>query len=179
MSIIDDALTANARLAGEYDARLGGIPHPKIAVLTCADPRLTGIVRLMGLDDADVDLIRNVGTVVDDDAVRSLIISTRVLGTREIMIINHNECGLSTFSGDELAARLTDETGSAPIAPATFYSFTDVEQNTREQMLRTRSHPWIDADIPVRGFVFDVHTGRLTEVLPARSGTPAPARAAA
>ena len=164
MSIIDGALVANSTLADGYDPALGALPHPKIAVVTCADPRLTAVVRLMGLPDADVDLIRNVGTVVDDDVVRSLIISTRVLGTREIMIINHNECGLTAFSGNELAAKLRDETGSEPVAPATFYSFTDVEQNTREQMLKARSHPWIAADVPVRGFVFDVHTGRLTEV---------------
>lgn len=167
MSIIDEALSANATLADGYDPSLGAIPKPRIAIVTCADPRLTAVVRLMGLTDAEVDLIRNVGTVIDDDAVRSLVISTRVLGTREIMIINHDECGLSTFSGDELAGRLRDETGKAPIAPATFYSFTDVEENTREQMLKARSHPWIAADIPVRGFVFGVHTGRLTEVLPA------------
>lgn len=164
MSIIDGALAANSALADGYDSGLGDLPHPKIAVVTCADPRLTAVVRLLGLADADVDLIRNVGTVVDEDVVRSLIVSTRVLGTREIMIINHNECGLSAFSGEELAGRLSGETGSEQVAPATFYTFTDVEQNTREQMLKARSHPWIAADIPVRGFVFDVHTGRLTEV---------------
>ncbi len=164
MSIIDDALTANSTLADGYDAASGDLPHPRIAVVTCADPRLTAVVRLMGLPDADVDLIRNVGTVVDDDVVRSLIVSTRVLGTREIMIVNHDGCGLTAFSGHELAARLRDETGSEPIAPESFHTFTDVEQNTREQMLKARSHPWIAADVTIRGFVFDVHTGRLTEV---------------
>ena len=166
MSIIDEAVRANATLAGDYDASHSGRPAPKIAIVTCADPRLSGIVKLLGLTDADVDMIRNVGTVIDDDSVRSLVVSTRVLGTREIMIINHNECGLTTFTDDELEKRLRDETGASPIAPARFYSFTDAEQNTREQMQKTRSHPWISPDVTVRGFMFDVHTGRLSEVLP-------------
>ena len=164
MSIIDEALSANAALADGYEPAVTGLPAPKIAVVTCADPRLTAVVRLMGLPDADVDLIRNVGTVVDSDVIRSLVVSTRLLGTREIMIINHNECGLSTFSGDELAERLRSETGLAPVAPESFFSFTDVEENTRLQVHKVRSHPWIASDIPVRGFVFDVHTGRLAEL---------------
>jgi carbonic anhydrase len=109
-------------------------------------------------------MIRNVGTVIDDDSVRSLIVSTRVLGTREIMIINHNDCGMSKFTGSELEDRLRKDTGMAPIAPATFYSFTDVEQNTREQVQKARSHPWISPDVPVRGFIYDVNSGRLSEV---------------
>lgn len=166
MSIIDDALIANATLATGYDPGRGGRPAPKIAIVTCADPRLSGITQLLGLADADVDMIRNVGTVIDDDSVRSLLVSTRVLGTREIMIINHNECGMTTFTDEELETRLHSETGVLPIAPARFYSFTDAEQNTREQMEKTRSHPWISPDVAVRGFIFDVHTGRLSEVFP-------------
>ena len=160
MSLIDDAVAANATIANEYDPALGAPPAPKIAIVTCADPRLSGIVRMLGLADADVDMIRNVGTVIDDDSIRSLVISTRVLGTREIMIINHNGCGMTTFTDGELEERLRDETGMSPIAPARFYSFTDPEQNTREQMQKTRSHPWIAADVSVRGFIFDVDTGR-------------------
>ncbi|MET3564857.1 carbonic anhydrase [Leifsonia sp. 563] len=165
MSITDDALRANATLAGDYDPAGAGPPAPKIAIVTCADPRLSGVVRLMGLADADVDLIRNVGTVIDDDAMRSLIVSTRMLGTREILVINHDDCGLSRFSGDDLVERLRAETGRYPIAPAQFFTFTDAERNTREQVLKVRSHPWISPDVPVRGFVFGVRTGRLTEVL--------------
>jgi carbonic anhydrase len=166
MSLIDGALSANRMVAGDYDPDLGKPPSPKIAVVTCADPRLSGIAKRLGLADADVDMIRNVGTVIDDDTVRSLIISTRLLGTREIMIINHNDCGMTKFTDAQLQERLRGETGKSPIAPAEFYSFTDPEQNTREQMLKARSHPWISADVPVRGFVFDVFTGRLAEVLP-------------
>jgi carbonic anhydrase len=166
MTIIDEALSAIAANADDYEASNGAPPAPKIAIVTCADPRLSGIVRMLGLADADVDMIRNVGTVIDDDSVRSLIVSTRLLGTREIMIINHNDCGMSKFVDQELEARLRTETGATPIAPARFYSFTDVEQNTKEQVAKVKTHPWISSDIPVRGFVFDVHTGRLSEVAP-------------
>jgi carbonic anhydrase len=164
MSIIDEALSANATIAGGYDPGPVGPPSPKIAIVTCADPRLSNILQMLGLAEPDVDMIRNVGTVIDDDSIRSLVISTRVLGTREIMIINHTGCGMTTFTDSELEDRLRKETGSAPIAPARFYSFADADQNTREQIQKTRSHPWISADVPVRGFVYDLSTGRLTEV---------------
>ena len=166
MSIIDEALSANATIASDYDAGRGKPPAPRIAIVTCADPRLTDIVRMLGLADGDVDMIRNVGTVIDEDSVRSLIVSTRLLGTREIMIINHNDCGMSKFVGNELEHRLREETGMAPIAPARFYSFTDVEQNTKEQVQKARSHPWISPDVPVRRFIYNVNSGRLGEVFP-------------
>jgi carbonic anhydrase len=102
--------------------------------------------------------------VIDDDAVRSLVLSTGLLGSREIMIINHPDCGMLRFTDDKMKERLRKETGRAPIAPARFYSFTDAEENTKEQIQKARSHPWISPDVPVRGFVYDVHTGRLNEV---------------
>jgi carbonic anhydrase len=166
MSLIDEALSANATIAHGYDPSRGGPPAPKIAIVTCADPRLTSIEQMLGLAAADVDMIRNFGTVIDDDAVRSLVLSTRLLGTREIMIINHTDCGMLRFTDSELEARLRKETGQAPIAPAKFYSFTDAEANTKEQIQKARSHPWISPDVPVRGFVYDVSTGRLSEVFP-------------
>jgi carbonic anhydrase len=164
MSLIDDALTHNATTVKDYDRDRGKPPKPRIAIVTCADPRLSGITQMLGLSDADVDMIRNFGTVIDDDAVRSLVLSTRLLGTREIMIINHTDCGMLRFTDNELEDRLRTETGQAPIAPAKFYSFTDAEANTKEQIQKARSHPWIAKDIPVRGFVFDVSTGQLSEV---------------
>ena len=176
MSLIDEALGANATIANDYDPDRGKRPAPRIAIVTCADPRLSGIVQMLGLNDADVDMIRNVGTVIDDDSVRSLVISTMVIGTREIMIINHNECGMTTFADAELEGRLRDETGTLPIAPARFYSFTDAEENTREQVQKARSHPWISPDVPIRGFVYDVHTGRLSEVLPHDATVGSPSR---
>ena len=102
MSIIDEALSANATIANDYDPGRGGPPAPKIAIVTCADPRLTSIEQMLGLAAGDVDMIRNFGTVIDDDAVRSLVLSTRLLGTREIMIINHTDCGMLRFTDSEL-----------------------------------------------------------------------------
>ena len=172
MSIIDEALSANETIAKDYEVSRGKAPAPRIAIVTCADPRLSDIVQMLGLADGDVDMIRNVGTVIDDDSVRSLIVSTRVLGTREIMIINHNDCGMSKFADSELEDRLRKDTGTATIAPARFYSFTDVEQNTREQVQKARSHPWISPEVPVRGFIYDVNSGRLSEVFPQGATVP-------
>ena len=121
---------------------------------------------MLGLAHADVDMIRNFGTVIDDDAVRSLVLSTRLLGTREIMIINHTDCGMLRFADRDLEDQLRKATGQAPIAPARFYSFTDPVQNTKEQIQKARSHPWISPEVPIRGFVYDVKTGRLSEVFP-------------
>jgi carbonic anhydrase len=166
MSIIDQTLSANATIANGYDPGRGGPPAPKIAIVTCADPRLSSIEQLLGLAEGDVDMIRNFGTVIDDDAVRSLVLSTRLLGSREIMIINHTDCGMLRFTDSEMEDRLRKETGRAPIAPARFYSFTDAEANTKEQIQKARSHPWISPEVPVRGFVYDVSTGRLSEVFP-------------
>jgi carbonic anhydrase len=166
MSLIDGALSANKIAAADYDPEFGKPPAPKIAIVTCADPRLSGITKRLGMADADVDMIRNVGTVIDEDAVRSLIISTKLLGTREIMIINHNDCGMTKFVDAELQERLRQETGIEPLAPSNFLSFTDPVANTREQMLKARSHPWISSEVPIRGFVYDVYTGLLTEVFP-------------
>jgi len=105
-------------------------------------------------------MIRNFGTTIDDDAVRSLVLSTRPLGTREIMIINHTDCGMLRLTDSEMEERLRKEWGQAPVAPARFYSFTDAEENTKEQIQKARSHPWISQEVPIRGFAYDVHTGR-------------------
>jgi carbonic anhydrase len=91
--------------------------------------------------------------VIDDDSIRSLVISTRLLGSREIMIVNHTDCGMLKFTDSEMLDRLRREAGRPPIAPARFYSFTDVEENTREQIQKARSHPRISQDVPVRGFI--------------------------
>ena len=168
MSMIDQALSANATIARGYDPSRGNPPTPKIAMVTCADPRLSGIEQMLGLAEPDVDMIRNFGTVIDDDAVRSLVLSTHLMGSREIMIINHTDCGMLKFTDGDMENRLRKETGQAPIAPAKFYSFTDAVANTKEQIQKVRSHPWISPDVPVRGFVYDVKTGRLSEVFPDR-----------
>jgi carbonic anhydrase len=168
MSVIDEALSANASMSGGYDPGRARPPAPKIAIVTCADPRLSSIEQMLGLADGDADMIRNFGTVIDDDAIRSLVLSTRLLGSREIMIINHTDCGMLRFTDSDMENRLRKETGQAPIAPAKFYSFTDAVANTREQIQKARSHPWISPEVPVRGFVYDVSTGRLSEVFPDR-----------
>ena len=164
MSITDDTLTANATIAKNYDSGRAKPPTPRIAIVTCMDPRLTNIGQMLGLADGDADIIRNAGTVIDDDAIRSLVVSTRLLGSKEIMIINHTDCGMLKFTDSDLEDRLVRETGQMAVAPARFYSFTDVEDNTKEQVQKVRSHPWLSNDIPVRGFIFDVQTGRLSEV---------------
>ena len=168
MGVIDQTLRANASIANDYDPARAKPPAPRIAIVTCMDPRLTGIGAMLGLSDADADVIRNAGTVIDDDSIRSLLVSTKLLGAREIMIVNHTDCGMLKFTDAEMADRLRKETGQAQIAPARFYSFTNVEENTREQMQKARLHPWIPLDVPVRGFIFDVGTGRLSEVSPAQ-----------
>jgi carbonic anhydrase len=173
MTIIDEALSANATMSNDYDPSRGKPPAPRIAIVTCADPRLTNIGQMLGLADGDADMIRNFGTVIDDDSIRSLVLSTRLLGSREIMIINHTDCGMLRFTDGEMEDRLRKETGRketgrAPIAPAKFYSFSDAEANTKEQIQKARSHPWISPEVPVRGFVYDVSTGRLSEVFPDR-----------
>jgi carbonic anhydrase len=117
MSVIDEALSANVTIANDYDPSRGGPPAPRIAIVTCADPRLTNIEQMLGLASGDIDMIRNFGTVIDDDAVRSLVLSTRLLGTREIMITNHTDCGMLRFTDSELEDRLRKETGRAPMGP--------------------------------------------------------------
>ena len=167
MSAIDQVLEANRRYAERFDQ--GGLPgRPpslRLAVLTCLDCRVH-VSRLLGLDLGAAHIIRNAGGIVTEDVLRSLIISHYIGGTREFMIINNTKCGMLTFKGEELAARLQHETGEFPVVPARFLTFTDLEGNVREQIRRARSHPWMPKSIAVRGFIYDVDTGRLTEVAP-------------
>ncbi len=164
MSIIDDALNANRSYARRHDPKLAERPYPKIAVVTCMDPRLSDLPSILGLPQADIDVIRTGGPAVTDDVLSELVVSTRVLGTTEIMLLNHTGCGFSTFTDAELNAKLAAETGDSSPNPMRFFAFKDPVQNTREQIAKVRSHPWIAKQIPVRGFVFDMHTGLLSEV---------------
>jgi carbonic anhydrase len=165
MSLIDKALKANKTYAKKYK-KVGERPFPKIVVVTCMDPRLSDLPAILGLPEADIDVIRTGGPAVTDDVLGELVVSTRVLGTKEIMLLNHTGCGFTTFTDEELNARLSASTGDASPAPMRLFSFKDPEQNTREQISRVRSHPWIAKEVPVRGFVFDMETGLLSEVLP-------------
>jgi carbonic anhydrase len=128
------------------------------------DPRLSDLPGILGLKQADIDVIRTGGPAVTEDVLAELVVSTRVLGTTEIMLLNHTGCGFTTFTDDELNAKLSVSTGDASPAPMRFFSYKDLEENTREQIKKVRSHTWIAKDIPVRGFIFDVDTGGLREV---------------
>jgi carbonic anhydrase len=164
MSIIDQAVEGNRNYARKYDPALGKRPAPKIAVVTCMDPRLSDLTGILGLPQADLDVIRTGGPAVTEDVLGELVVSTRVLGTREILLLNHTGCGFTTFTDEELNAKLSASTGDASPAPMRFFSYKDPEENTREQIKKVRSHPWIAEDVPVRGFIFDVETGLLREV---------------
>lgn len=164
MAVVDEVLEANRNYAQGF--KQGGLPRPpsrKLAVLACMDCRLH-VSKLLGLELGEAHIIRNAGGIVTEDVLRSLIISRHIAGTQEFMIINNTDCGMLTFKDEELAARLQQATGKAPVAPARFYAFTDLEENVRQQIRNVRSHPWIPEGIPVRGFIYDVDTGRLTEV---------------
>jgi carbonic anhydrase len=164
MSIIDKALEANRNYAKTYDPTNANRPAPKIVVVTCMDPRLSDLPAILGLPRADIDVIRSGGPAVTDDVLGELVVSNRVLGTTEILLLNHTGCGFTTFTDAELNAKLSASTGDASPAPMRFFSYKDPEQHTREQIDKVRSHPWISKDVPVRGFVFDMETGLLKEV---------------
>src|SRR3954453_15869411 len=164
MSIIDRIVEANRDYAKTYNPALGKHPAPKIAVVTCMDPRLSDLPGILGLPESDIDVIRTGGPAVTEDVLAELIVSNRVLGTTEILLLNHTGCGFTTFTDDELNARLRASTGDASPAPMRFFWYSDPEQNTREQIEKVRAHPWIAKDVAVRGFIFDVDTGLLREV---------------
>jgi carbonic anhydrase len=164
MSTTDDLLQANQRYAQNFDK--GHLPMPparKVAVVACMDARLS-VEQALGLNTGDAHVIRNAGGIVTEDALRSLLISQHLLGTQEVLIVNHTDCGMLTFKDEELRQRLEKETGTAVVAPVHFHAFGEVEENVRRQIERVRSHPWIPKHISVRGFVYDVKTGRLHEV---------------
>jgi len=164
MSIIDKALKANQTYARKYDRKLGDRPTPKIVVVTCMDPRLSDLPGILGLPQADLDVIRTGGPAVTEDVLGELVVSTRVLGTTEIMLLNHTGCGFTTFTDEELNAKLSASTGDSSPAPMRFFSYKDPEENTRQQIKKVRAHPWIAKEVPVRGFIFDVETGLIREV---------------
>jgi carbonic anhydrase len=138
-------------------------PGRKLAVVACMDARLV-VPALLGLNNGDAHVIRNAGGIVSEDAMRSLIISHHLLGTQEIMIINHTDCGMLTFKDTDLREKLKQDCGTDCVAPNVFHAFPDLETNVREQMQKVKSHPWMPDSIPVRGFIYDVTTGKLNEV---------------
>lgn len=164
MSVIDEVIAANKIYAKGFN--LGQLPMPpsrKLAVLACMDARLT-VSQLLGLKTGEAHIVRNAGGIVTEDALRSLIISHHLLGTNEFMIINHTDCGMLTFKDEELRKKLQQQTGTASVVPVHFHAFSSLEDNVREQIQKVKSHPWIPGHIPVRGFIYDVKTGKLNEV---------------
>jgi len=162
MSSTDDLL----RNAGEYAAGFdkGELPLPparKVAVIACMDARLVPS-RILGLKEGDAHVIRNAGGVVTDDAIRSLAISQRLLGTQEIVLLHHTDCGMLTFSDDDFKRSLQDETGIKPAWAVE--AFPDLEEDVRQSIARIQASPFIPNKDSVRGFVYDVHTGEVREV---------------
>jgi carbonic anhydrase len=173
MSITDDVLKANETYARNFTQ--GNLPMPparRLAVVACMDARLV-VSQILGLKAGDAHVIRNAGGIVTDDVLRSLIISHHLLGTQEFIIINHTDCGMLTFKDEELVAKLEKETGTATVAPVHFHAFGNMEENVRRQVQRVKSHPWIPKQITVRGFIYDVKSGRLNEVSQQRASTTA------
>jgi len=166
MSVTDDVLTANENYARSFNlGQLAMPPARKLAIVACMDARLT-VEQILGLKTGDAHIIRNAGGIVTEDALRSLIISHHLLGTEEFIIINHSDCGMLTFKDDQLRKHLEEKTGASSDTPAHFHAFANLEDNVREQVQRVLSHPWVPKNISVRGFVYDVKTGRLHEVAP-------------
>lgn len=162
MTVTDELLEANARYAGAFDeAELSAVPMRHVAIVTCMDARLD-IFALLGLGNGESHVIRNAGGVVTDDVIRSLAISQRKLQSREVVLIHHTGCGMATFGDDDFTAELEDETGLKPTWAVE--TFTDPYADVRQSMRRVRASPFLPHADVVRGFVYDVTTGGLTEV---------------
>jgi carbonic anhydrase len=163
MAEVDTMLEANERYASAFDkGGLGMPPARAVAVVACMDARLHP-AKFLGLGEGDAHVIRNAGGRASDDAIRSLIISSRLLGTREFAVVHHTDCGMLTFSNDDLRGKLEAETGS-DASDIDFLPFGDLEQSVRDDVAAIKASPFIDQDIPVRGFVYDVKSGRLAEI---------------
>ena len=162
MSATDELVENSKRYAESFDQ--GDLPLPpakKVAVVACMDARLIP-TRLLGLEEGDAHVIRNAGGVVTDDEIRSLAISQRLLGTEEVILIHHTDCGMLTFTDDELGDRLEQATGRRPDwSPR---AFSDLEEDVRDSIKRIIESPFIPHTGSVRGFIYDVATGELREV---------------
>ena len=165
MTAADEVLESNARYAESFDgAGLPAEPARDLAVVACMDARLdTG--KILGLAEGDAHVIRNAGGVISEDVIRSLVISQRLLGTREVVLIHHTDCGMLTFRDDALKDAIEAETGVRPAFA--LEAFGDLERDVRQSMSRIHASPFIPRKDGVRGFIYDCETGRLREVLPA------------
>jgi carbonic anhydrase len=162
MSVTEELLRNNAIYAESFEK--GDLPLPPargVAVVACMDARLD-VHKILGLEEGDAHVIRNAGGVITDDEIRSLTISQRLLGTREIILIHHTDCGMLTFSDDELKAQIHEDVGMKP--HFSMESFSDLEEDVRQSMARIQASPFIPHKESVRGFIYEVETGRLREV---------------
>jgi carbonic anhydrase len=162
MAVTNELLRNNEIYAEAFDT--GDLPLPpakKLAVVACMDARLD-VHKILGLKEGDAHVIRNAGGVVTDDAIRSLTISQRLLGTEEIVLIHHTDCGMLTFADDDVKRQIQQETGVKP--PFALEAFEDLEEDIRQSISRIRSSPFLLAKDDVRGFIYEVESGRLREV---------------
>jgi len=162
MSVTDELLQNNTAYAESFEK--GDLPLPPargVAVVACMDARLD-IHKILGLEEGEAHVIRNAGGVITDDEIRSLTISQRLLGTREVVLIHHTDCGMLTFSDDELKAQIHEEVGMKP--HFSMESFSDLEEDVRQSIARIKASPFIVHKESVRGFIYEVETGRLREV---------------
>ncbi len=162
MSVTDDLLRNNEAYAESF--KKGDLPLPPakgVAVVACMDARLD-VHKILGLEEGDAHVIRNAGGVITDDEIRSLAISQRLLGTREIILIHHTDCGMLTFTDDELKQQIHEDVGIKPHFP--MESFSDLEEDVRQSVARIQASPFVPNKDAVRGFVYEVETGRLREV---------------
>jgi carbonic anhydrase len=161
MSVTDEYLANNERYAETFSGPLPLPPSRQVAVVACMDARLN-VYAILGLAEGEAHVIRNAGGVITDDEIRSLAISQRLLGTREIILIHHTDCGMLTFTDDEFKRAIQDETGIKP--PWAAEAFPGLEEDVRQSVARLKASPFIPHKDAIRGFVFDVATGRLGEV---------------
>ena len=162
MTVTDELLANNERYAAAFAGPLPLPPAKGVAVVACMDARLH-VHTILGLAEGDAHVIRNAGGVITDDEIRSLTISQRLLGTREIILIHHTDCGMLTFTDDDFKASIQKETGIKP--PWAAEAFSDLDEDVRQSMARIKASPFIPHKDAVRGFVFDVATGKLREVV--------------
>jgi len=162
MSVTDEYLANNERYAAGFSGPLPMPPARQLAVVACMDARLN-VYAILGLAEGEAHVIRNAGGVVTDDEIRSLAISQRLLGTREIILIHHTDCGMLTFTDDGFKAAIEEETGIKP--PWAAEAFSDLDEDVRQSVNRIKASPFIPHKDSVRGFVFDVSTGKLREVV--------------
>ena len=162
MSVTDDLVRNNEDYSRAF--KKGDLPLPPakhVAVVACMDARLD-VHKILGIQEGDAHVIRNAGGAVTDDAVRSLAISQRLLGTREIILIHHTDCGMLTFTDDGVKSQIESETGIRP--QFALEAFTDLDEDVRQSIARIKASPFVPHKDRIRGFVYDVRTGRLNEV---------------